>query len=188
MEIESPTNAYAFVAAEYISRGAEAPAPTTAPAAAPTKVEPLPAKAVQIQEPPNAARRPPTVPPPPPPAMTTTAQTQPPAGATVQTAPPSVALPGDQTVVPIPSDEPAPRRIVTRDGVVGRTASIQAPTFYALESLDTGKTINYLHTEKIGIELSNFPGRKVQVTGEERVDTRWPKVPVIEVETIRLIP
>lgn len=75
-----------------------------------------------------------------------------------------------------------------REGKVSRTLSIQAPTFHELESLENGKPLNYLDVTRLPIRLENFRGRKIQVTGEEKVDARWPKVPVIEVESIRLVP
>jgi hypothetical protein len=80
------------------------------------------------------------------------------------------------------------RRIVSREGRVIISRSIQAPTDYALESLDTRRTINYLHSEDLGVSLKVYAGRKVIVTGEELLDKRWSWTPIIEVESIRLVP
>jgi hypothetical protein len=65
---------------------------------------------------------------------------------------------------------------------------IQAPTDYSLEGLDTHRTINFLHSEELGLNLKSFGGRKVIVTGEELIDPRWTNTPIIEVESIRLLP
>ena len=78
--------------------------------------------------------------------------------------------------------------MVSREGVVIGSRSIQAPTEYALESKEARRTINYLHTEDPALKLKNFGGRKVIVTGEELLDQRWANTPIIEVETIRLVP
>ena len=78
--------------------------------------------------------------------------------------------------------------MISREGLVIVSRSIQAPTDYAIESLDTHKTINYLHTEEETIKLKHFAGRKVIITGEELLDERWRNTPIIEVETIRLAP
>lgn len=67
------------------------------------------------------------------------------------------------------------------------TVSIQAPTYYELLSPANRKTINYLHTEKLGLNLKDYRGKQIVVTGEEAIDPRWPRTPVIEVETLELI-
>jgi hypothetical protein len=36
--------------------------------------------------------------------------------------------------------------------------------------------------------LKKFKGKKVVVTGEELMDTRWPSTPVLEVQTLELAP
>ena len=72
------------------------------------------------------------------------------------------------------------RRIVIREGIVRRSVSIQAPSYYVLESLDTGRPINYLFSTNIA--LRDFKGRRIVVTGEELLDERWPNTPVIAIE------
>ena len=95
-----------------------------------------------------------------------------------------------ETVTPAPAaaPEPAPRRVISREGLVIISRSIQAPTPYALENSETRRTINYLHSEEETIKLKSFAGRKVIITGEELIDQRWRNTPIIEVETIRLVP
>ena len=48
--------------------------------------------------------------------------------------------------------------------------------------------VNYLHAEDEFLKLKNFAGRKVIITGEELIDQRWRNTPIVEVETIRLVP
>ncbi len=174
MEIEAPTNAYAFVAAEYIAKQA----PTSLP------VNPTP-------EPEIAAATPTT--PPPTNALATTTP-----AASILTPPESVLAPvatnpapGVSTPLPpsaAPADgQPLPKRVVTREGLVRRAASIQAPTYFELINSDTGKIMNYLNAEEHKeYNLKLYTGFKVIVTGEELVDPRWPKTPVIQIETLDL--
>jgi len=160
MEIETPTNAYAFVAADLLEKQTTAPPPTLA-GTAPTTVEtvrpdPTTAPVVDATPTPAPARQQPTL----------------------------------ETVTPAPAaaPEPAPRRVISREGLVIISRSIQAPTPYALENSETRRTINYLHSEEETIKLKSFAGRKVIITGEELIDQRWRNTPIIEVETIRLVP
>ena len=87
------------------------------------------------------------------------------------------------------AEETLVRRVVRREGLVRSTASIQAPTYYELLNPDNRKTINYLHNaDSLGINLKDYRGRRIVVTGEEAIDPRWPKTPVIEVDSLELIP
>ncbi len=83
------------------------------------------------------------------------------------------------------------KRIITRDGIVRRARSIQAPAYHRLEDPRTGTTINYLHTGKLKVDLGDglksCEGRKIRVIGEEAVDARWPGIPVIEIEKLRVL-
>ena len=92
------------------------------------------------------------------------------------------------------SEEAAARlkRIITRDGIVRRVRSIQAPAYYRLEDPRTGTTINYLHTGELEVYLGDgrealkfYEGHKIRVKGVEAVDARWPGIPVIEIEELR---
>jgi hypothetical protein len=80
------------------------------------------------------------------------------------------------------------KRTVRREGIVRSTISIQAPTYYELLSPQNRRTINFLHTEKLSLNLKDYLGRLIIVTGEEAIDPRWPRIPVIEVETLELLP
>lgn len=86
------------------------------------------------------------------------------------------------------------KRIITRDGIVRRARNIQAPTYHRLEDSRTGTTINYLHTGGLEVYLGDGPnalesyeGRKIRVIGMEAVDARWPGIPVIEIEKLRVL-
>jgi hypothetical protein len=94
-----------------------------------------------------------------------------------------------KTIVTKPKVEDVPlRRVVRREGLVRSTVSIQAPTYYELLNPENRKTINFLHAENLEVNLKDYRGRRIIVTGEEAIDPRWPKTPVIEVETLELIP
>ena len=205
MEIEAPEGTYAFVAANFLQRmpaeiastgserqpGTQPEAqtgiaseldpgtPTTSPAepaatevaatTAPGDDTPVTTQPVEIEQAPAA------------PVDPTTTATAP-----VTATTPSTTLPtGPATEL---EPEPETRRIVSREGRVIISRSIQAPTDYALESLDTRRTINYLHSEDLGVNLKVYAGRKVIVTGEELMDQRWTRTPIVEVESIRLVP
>jgi hypothetical protein len=194
MEIEAPDAAAAYVAASLLR--------ITGPAVQdPAGVEPTPsaeAPAVAETKPPTG-ETPATEPAP----TTETAETQPtPAPVVVDDETPVAAAPttgpdaastreAGATTRPVeeePAPEEPPRRVVSREGRVIISRSIQAPTEYALESLHTRRTINYIHSEDLGVNLKVYAGRKVIVTGEELIDRRWTNTPIIEVESLRLVP
>jgi len=168
LEIEAPPNAYAFVAADLLEKtGAPAPAATDIAANANTNAAVAqPAATVENVKPetaPAVALEPAPTPAPPVP----------------QPAPPSH---------PEPAETQLPKRVVSREGTVVVSRSIQAPTSYALESRESRRTVNYLHSESDDINLKKFAGKKVIVTGEELIDQRWVNTPIIEVESIQVLP
>jgi hypothetical protein len=206
MEVEAPTNAYAFVAAEYLERTGPAPAPPTPETAAATTTKPA-----VTETPAQPVTSPPAQPEQPAPTVVAVQPDQPPAAtvddkaapapatnAVVEVAtnatPPATATTPAPVTATTPAIEPQatiealPKRSVSREGKVVISRSIQAPTEYALESLQTHRFINYLHTEEAGIKLKVYGGRKVIVTGEELIDVRWTNTPILEVETIHLVP
>jgi uncharacterized protein YraI len=192
MEIETPPEAHAFVALDFLE--VEEPRPTIATAPGPV---PPPADA------PLLADWPPAAPPP----------VTPPVGSDIDvteveiepiwpgvTPPRTDDWPGTEAgvlqvgvaptvpmVEPEPPVEPTPRRVVIREGRVVVAFSPQAPTRFGLMSLETRRLINFLHSEVEGLNLRAFAGRDVFVTGEELLDARW-VTPLIEVEDIRLAP
>lgn len=105
-----------------------------------------------------------------------------------------VRLPSEIIVSENPSDAlDALRRIVTREGIVRRSRSIQSPTYHRLEDPLTHKTMNYLYTGRLHLntapnrtDLKPYEGYRIRVTGQESVDLRWPKIPVIEIEELKI--
>jgi hypothetical protein len=84
-------------------------------------------------------------------------------------------------------EEPAGKRVVTREGIVKRSVSIQAPTYFVLEALNNGKAVDYLYSSSTNVSLKDFKGKHIIVTGEELLDERWPHTPVISVETLETL-
>jgi hypothetical protein len=160
-EIEPPADTYAFVAADLIERSTAAPV-------APVVPEPAP-EVVAVPPTPEAP-----------------AVAEPVATAPVAPAEPVVETPAPPVVVPPPAvEEPLPKRIVTREGIVRRSLNVQTPSYYELESPDTGKVINYLYSPKPGFTLKTLIGQRVLVTGEELIDKRWKNTPVIEIDSLQ---
>jgi uncharacterized protein YgiM (DUF1202 family) len=168
IEIEPPTNAYAFMAAQYLKQEipAEAvaaapaePAPTPAAVAEAPTVAPAPAEAPAVPEAMTGTNEM---------AMTETNQ--------------EAAEPAEAPVV-----EPLPPRIVQREGMVRNTVSIQAPTDYELINLQTRRPMDYLYTTSTNLDLSRYKGLRIIVTGEEGLDERWKNTPVITIHRIQVI-
>jgi uncharacterized protein YgiM (DUF1202 family) len=88
---------------------------------------------------------------------------------------------------PAAVETPLPPRIVLREGIVSGNTSIQAPSYYSLVGMDTGRTINYLRTPSTEVHLGLYMGRHVIVQGEEALDERWPKIPVLTLQRIQVI-
>jgi hypothetical protein len=100
---------------------------------------------------------------------------------------PSQTLP--QVAPEIPkANRPLPKRVVRREGIVRPTTSIQAPTWYELVHADTKKRINYLFEENMGINLKDYRGQRVVVSGEEAIDPRWPNTPILDMQTLDVLP
>ncbi len=160
IEIEPPTNAYAFMAAAYLQQ--ETVVPTNevaevAPATAPT----------QVGEDTNT--------------VATPAEMLAPTNAPESTNEMAEAAPVETTT------EPPPPRTVEREGLVRTTFSIQAPTRFELVSPQTWKTIDYLYTTSTNLDLSRYKGLHIIVTGEEGMDKRWKHTPVITIRRIQVI-
>ena len=158
-EIEAPTNAFGFVAAHLLTH--KAPTEPVTPAPVPTE----------------------TV------VQNTTPIAPPPTNTPIVTPQPVVPIVNPVIPAPLaaPADEPPPKRIVQREGIVGGTVSIQAPSHYELESLDDGRVMDYLYTTSTNVVLKKYKGRTVLVSGEEELDERWPNTPVITIQKIQVV-
>lgn len=78
-----------------------------------------------------------------------------------------------------------PRQVI-REGVVGVAMSPQAPGDYQLNNFRKGEgMIGFLATDNPEIKLSSWRWRRVLITGEEYLDVRWPKSPLIKVTSIQ---
>ena len=109
------------------------------------------------------------------------------------TTPPTNAPPAE-TKVPVVED-PLPdapiekvKKIVSREGILKSSVSIQAPSYFELRSLDTGKTINYVFSPSTNLLLKEFKGKRIIVTGEELLDERWQNTPVLTVDSLQTVP
>ncbi len=165
-EIEAPADAFAFVAAQYLKQE-----PAAAPSPAPT--EPAPAPATVTEAPPVAAA----------PTEAPTAPAPAPAEVPAATNAPPATAPAPAAAV----EEPPPKRVVQREGIVRGTASIQAPTPFELVSPDNRRAIDYLYTTAHDLDLRRYKGLRIIVTGEEALDERWPNTPVITIQRIQVL-
>jgi hypothetical protein len=190
--IEALTNAFAYVAAGFLDMQEVAPAAATPPPAAPTP-EPQVVN-VNTPAPPVAAPTEPVAPAPAPQQSDTARELEALHRATgVEPAPaPSPVAAATPTPEPsaIPaatSTEPAPPRIVTREGFLRRSYNIQSPTIYELRDIQTGRLMDYLDSDR-SLALKVFVGTRVSVKGPEGVNSRWPRTPILTVQSVDLMP
>jgi hypothetical protein len=185
IQILPPTNAFGFVASEYLVVQPVLAAPVAAPPVAvpptmtPAVAEPVtpPAQTTNVTPPVEVAA--PIVAPAPMAAQPTMPVAPPP---TVVTPPAEVA----PTPAPAASSDDGKPRIVTREGYVHKALNIQAPTDYELMDIHSGEVTEYLQpNDKI---FKSYVGYHVTVTGPEMLDSRWPKTPVLQVQSVDLIP
>jgi SH3-like domain-containing protein len=210
MEIECPTNAYAFIASELLGpaspEAVAAPAPAEKPAEKPvekpallpvvTNAPPAIPAVPPAETPPPTTEQPKPEPekvtsnesaPPPFPAPSTVVTSAPPTLPPALVAPPPITPP--PVAAPLPKvEEPRPKRIVYREGIVRAVRSIQAPTNYELASPETGKTIDYLQPASTNIVLKPLIFKRIQVSGQEYMDSNWPSTPILKVDTLKLAP
>ena len=192
--VEAPTNAYAYVAAELLDIQ-PAPAPVVAaPVPTPAPVVPPPVEVPQVVNvttpaAPVAATNEPVVAAPAAPAPTQQSQTDQELAAlrraTAAANAPVAAPPPPAT--PAAGGEATAPRIVTREGFVHRAYNVQAPADYELHDIQTGKIIDYLLT-KPGQNFKMYVGTRVTVTGPEGINSRWARTPVLEVQSVDLMP
>ncbi len=161
MQIEAPTNSFGYVAAHLLAHKETAPPPVDLTAA--PVMTPVYGGNGMAVTPASGTPGSPT-----------------PAGTGAGMAPPVPAPATDAGGMPA-------ERIVSREGSVGGTVSIQAPTYFELESLDDGKVIDYLYTTSPNLVLEHWLGKKVLVQGVESLDERWPATPVLTIQKIQIV-
>jgi uncharacterized protein YgiM (DUF1202 family) len=175
LQIETPTNAFAFVAAMFLKQQPAAPVEMTTPT--PAVVETPVAAAPLTTN--NVAEAQPIVTSPVPavdtnvtPATSTVAETA-------------------TNVAPVIVDtNPPPPRIVSHEGYVRHSISPVAPTYYELFDWDTGNAINYLYAPTnssnpaSSLKLGRYNGYKIIVTGQEGMSERWASTPVLTIQKI----
>jgi hypothetical protein len=177
-KIETPTNAFGFVAAHLVDRTPlppivavpKAPETPVAPPVAPPLVTEVPATTTPIAPPATPETPGATATPPATPATTT---------------PPATPAPAE---TPVEAQIEKVKKVVNREGILKGSISIQAPTYFELRSIDNGKTINYVFSPSTNLMLKQFKGKRVVVTGEELLDERWQHTPVIVVDAIQTVP
>jgi uncharacterized protein YgiM (DUF1202 family) len=197
-QIETPTNAFAYVAAAYLKQAPATetvvpatttpapetnvlpvivpvvPPPTTNTVAETTPVVPVP---TTVPTPaPAAENNPPAVTPTPAPVV---AENNPPAPVDTNAAPAVTT-----TNTPVVDTNPPPPRVVSHEGYVRHSVSIVAPTYYELYDWDSGNAINYLFSTSTNLDLSRYMNHKIIVTGEEGISQRWAATPVLTIQKI----
>lgn len=166
-QIQAPTNAYAFIASAYLTQSPEALA-----AATPTTPATVPEATNEVAAPPTNEV-----------AMANTETNQ------LTTETNQTTVDTNQPTTPVEATPPPPPepRIVSHEGIVRASASIQAPTRFELVSVDTHRTINYLYPPTPNLDISRYKGMRIIVTGEEGLDERWKNTPVITVQKIQVL-
>ncbi len=199
--IEAPPNTVAYVAAGYLEFQPAVDATTATPATPPESPAATPTAPVAAAPAPTETPAP-TSPAPETPAATTPAAAAPaPAYPAPQTAADDKVL---ETLHRNMSTEPAPagtgtnapaaptvdtsaERVITREGFVKRAYSLQSPTSFQLQDVQSGTTIDFLQPPK-GMNFKVYVGTRVSVTGTESMDEHWPRTPVLSVQSVELIP
>ena len=171
-QIQAPANAYAYIASAYLTQSPEALA-----AATPTTPATVPEATNEVAAPPTNEV-----------AMANTETNQVTTDTNqLATGTNEVATDTNQPTMEVAPTPPPPPRIVSHEGIVRSTVSIQAPTRFELVSIDTHKTINYLYPPTPNLDMSRYKGMHIIVTGEEGLDERWRNTPVITVQKIQVL-
>lgn len=180
VEVPTPgaTPPAAAVAEPAPANPVEEPAPTLTPV-----IEPKPIASTTTDAPVPRAETPATTPataPTPQPAPTVT-----PAAAAAPNATGTNAV-AEADSEPEPEEAPVPR-VVSREGVVRGSVSIQAPTHFELYSPESKRIVNYLYNQSPDLDLSRYKGLRIIVTGEEGIDERWRNTPLLTIQKIQVL-
>jgi uncharacterized protein YgiM (DUF1202 family) len=79
-------------------------------------------------------------------------------------------------------------RIVAREGLLRRSINVQAPADYELLDISSGQVIEYVKPDPKDNSFRVYTGHRVAVTGPEWLDRRWPKTPILQIQTIDFMP
>jgi SH3-like domain-containing protein len=175
LKIEAPTNAYGFVAMHLLEK--------TPMSIVATPTTPKSNEVVSIPPPPPTTVAVPTDPTP---AVATTT----PVATNPAIAEATIARPPVPNIIPAPAEEVVEKvkKVVSREGILKGSVSIQAPTYFELRALDTGKTIDYVFSPSTNLMLKEYKGQRIIVTGEELLDERWQNTPVLIVDSLQTVP
>ena len=187
-KIEAPTNAYAFVAAMYLTQEASGTAPAN----------PTPSAETQPAPETNNIPTPTAVPEAQPIASEAATNAPEMAQTNAAPAPATAAVPTPDTNAPAIADTnatatvdtnlpPPPPRVVTHEGFVRHVSSLIEPTAYELYDPKTFTDIDYLYTTSTNLDLGRYKGLHIIVTGEEGLAERWPKTPVLTIQKIQVV-
>ena len=175
MQIEAPTNAFAFVAAAFLKQAVPVPAPVTPPV-----IETVPATTNTVADVQTIVTQPPTAIPA---ALETSgAPVTPVLSPTVPAVATNAAPAVIETNLP-----PPPPRVVTHEGFVRSSVSLVSPTYFELYDPTTSVAINYLSSPTTNLNLSRYNGMHIVVTGEEGLDARWQDTPILSIQKIYVL-
>jgi hypothetical protein len=185
--IDAPSNAYAFVAADLVEiqavtapvAAAAAPVPDVAVVPAPAPA-PVPAAAAPANNEPAS----PAPVAPAPTAQTESDQELAALRHAVASEPPASAAAAAPAPAAIVTTEP---RIETREGFVHKAYNIQSPADFELHDIKSGTLIEYLQPQG-QLNFKIYVGTRVTVTGPEVIDQRWPRTPILRVQSVDLMP
>lgn len=105
-------------------------------------------------------------------------------GSTVTTSTRSTGTRPAQLRPALNSEDLESARQVIREGLVRGTLSLRSPSDWALINLENNRTMNFLWSPEYQLELGKLAGERVVIQGQEYVDRRWPKTPILKVTRI----
>jgi uncharacterized protein YgiM (DUF1202 family) len=170
-KIEAPSTSYAFIAAMYLKQVSSGNVPVNPP---PSSETPAPTPTTVAEVTPIIAQPPTTI----------AAGNEIPVTTPPPVVQPQIIIQTNIIVVTDTNVPPPPPRIVTHEGKVRSSVSIVAPTYFELFDPANGTAINYLFSNTTNLNLARYNGLTISVTGEEGLDERWQKTPVLTVQKI----
>jgi hypothetical protein len=93
-------------------------------------------------------------------------------------APPAAIEPASVEVKP---------RVVTREGIVGKSLNVKAPTDYELHEVTSKRVIEYLLPDAQDKTFKKYDGKRVFVTGTEWLDPGWPQTPILRIQSVEVL-